>query len=124
MLAGLVVVGTAGPRGDKMEPITIGVGAFSVVSLVGALLAIYYKLKGSLTEEIKNISDQRLDRFRREATTIHNTQDLKIQALELTQTNLDANTVKKEVFADFTARLSHIEITLQEVKRLLQAQNK
>ena len=105
-----------------MEPITIGTSVIGLIGLIGALITIYFKLKASLDEQIKTIVEIKIDAYEKVDTQRNNKIQLKIQALELGHIYLDNNTVKKEVFAEVSSRLVHIEAALLELKVMIQKQ--
>lgn len=106
-----------------MEPITIGTSAIGLVGLIGGLLTIYYRLKVSLTSDIGAIVDAKIDIHEKTDLASQNRIMLKVQALELNHINLAENSVKKEAFAEVSARLVHIESTLLELKQMMKEQH-
>ena len=99
-----------------MEPVTVtlGAGLFLVLSAIGTALTIYFRLKSAFEDLIKELVSTKV-------TTLENTMALRVQALELNQATLQANTVQRSDFSEVKADLKNLMGRVDDLRSLIQA---
>jgi len=98
-----------------MEPMTVSIGAgiFAVVSAIGTGVTVYYKLSASFEKKIDEaIASQVKDL---EART-----ELRIQALDLKRSALEATVVRKEDVAELKSDMKNLVEKVADLKGLLE----
>lgn len=87
-------------------------GALPFVGLVGGMLGVYYKLKSSFTDQIK-------DEVMKQVGPLQGKMELRLQALELDHMSLKEVVVRKEDMADVKAEIRSLGTRIDDLRGML-----
>lgn len=95
-----------------MEPVTmtLGAGIFAIVSAIGTVATVYYKLKGSVASQIDNT-------ITKEIKATESKMELRVQALEIELKHLSDTTVRTDELAGLRSDLKAVIQRIEDMIR-------